>query len=248
VVTAPPRPALAGLAVAPMRRRHLRAVLAIEEAVYPRPWSHALFASEIARRDSRRYLVALVPREAARVRPHREVVGYAGLMMAVDEAHVTTVAVHPEHHRQKVATHLLLALMTEARALGAEAATLEVRVANRGAQRLYAAFGFAPVGVRPGYYAETGEDAVIMWAHGLQSEEIGDRLAAQRARLAAPGGASGAPDLHVPWVRGRVGLGDAWTGGTGPARPPLDLDPDPALDPGVTGEARSADPFPEEPS
>lgn len=200
---------MTGLTIAPMRRRHLRAVLAIEEAVYPRPWSHALFSSEIARRDNRRYLVALAPREAGRVISNRDVVGYAGLMTAVDEAHVTTVAAHPGHHRQKVATHLLVALLTEARAMGAEAATLEVRVANRGAQRLYAAFGFAPVGVRPGYYAETGEDAVIMWAHGLQSDEIAARLAAQRDRLAEPGGASGAPDLHVPWVRGRVGLADS---------------------------------------
>jgi ribosomal-protein-alanine N-acetyltransferase len=203
VVAAPPRPALTEVVVVPMRRRHHRGVLAIEHAVYPRPWTPALFAAELAQRDSRRYLVALAPGTSPLA---RKVVGYAGVMVAAGEAHVTTVAVHPEHHRQKIATRLLLGVLDGARELGAEAATLEVRVANRGAQRLYAGFGFAPVGVRPGYYVETGEDALIMWVHDLGSEEYGRRLDRQRARLHEPGGASGAPDLRVPWVRGRIGL------------------------------------------
>ncbi|HVL98786.1 MAG TPA: GNAT family N-acetyltransferase [Egibacteraceae bacterium] len=213
--------------VVPMRRRHLRAVLGIERRAYPRPWSPALFVAELERRDTRRYLVALAPRRGpgalGQLRPGREVVGYAGLILepvprgeprtpeAViqgGEAHVTTVAVDPRHHRRKLATRLLLALLTEARRAGAPAATLEVRVANRGAQRLYAAFGFVPVGVRPGYYAETGEDALVMWAHDLQGQEMAARLAVQAARLGEPGGASGAPDLHVPWVQGRIGLHD----------------------------------------
>lgn len=200
------RPALADVTVVAMRRRHLRAVLAIEERVYPRPWSPSLFASELAQPDTRRYLVALAPRAARLPIPARQVVGYAGVMVAVGEAHVTTVAVHPEHHRRKVASRLLVALLSEAISLGAEAATLEVRLANRGAQRLYGGFGFVPAGVRPGYYAETGEDALIMWAYDLQTPAFAERLAVQAARLHRPGGDSGAPDLTVPWVRGRVGL------------------------------------------
>lgn len=191
-----------------MRRRHLRGVLAIEQQVYPRAWSPSLFASELAQRDTRRYVVALsppAPHGVARV-PSRHVVGYAGVLVQAGDAHVTTVAVHPRHHRQKIGSRLLLAILDEAIALGADAATLEVRVANRGAQRLYSSFGFAPVGVRPGYYAETGEDALIMWAYDLRGPEMAERVARQRARLNEPGGSSGAPDLHVPWVRGRVGL------------------------------------------
>lgn len=205
MVAAPPRPALTDIVVTPMRRRHMRGVLAVERLVYPRPWSPALFTSELAQRDSRRYVVALVP-QPERSLFGKRVVGYAGVMVAAGEAHITTVAVHPEHHRQKIATRLLLAILEEARALGAEAATLEVRAANRGAQRLYAGFGFAPVGLRPGYYAETREDALIMWAHDLQSPGYATRLERQRARLNDPGGASGATDHPVPWVKGRIGL------------------------------------------
>ena len=199
------RPAATDVVVSPMRRRHIRSVLAIEQLVYPRPWSPSLFASEIAQPDTRRYLVALDGGER-RLWGTRTVLGYAGVMVAVGEAHVTTVATHPHHHRRKIASRLLLRLMREARALGAEAATLEVRVNNRGAQRLYAGFGFAPVGVRPGYYAETGEDALIMWAYDIQTKGYQDVLEQQEARLARPGGDSGADDLHVPWVRGRIGL------------------------------------------
>lgn len=202
------RRALSGVVVRPMRRRHLRGVLDIEARVYPRPWSPSLFLDELDRRDTRRYLVALAP---SGVPGHRRVVGYAGFLLQPgergDEAHVTTVAVDPREHRRKIATRLLVALLDEARAVGAESATLEVRAANRGAQRLYEAFGFSAAGVRPGYYRETGEDAVVMWLHGLGSEDALGRLRAQQARLADPGGASGAPDEPVPWVRGRIGLG-----------------------------------------
>ncbi|HUH08264.1 MAG TPA: GNAT family N-acetyltransferase [Egibacteraceae bacterium] len=215
------RTALDGVVVSPMRRRHLPAVLRIERAVYPRPWTEALFAGELEQRASRRYVVALAPRTAAepaagaprarqtrrpRLPLRRAVVGYAGLLVQAEEAHVTTVAVHPAQHRRKIATRLLLTILCEARAMGAQAATLEVRTANRGAQRLYQAFGFAPVGTRPGYYSETGEDALIMWVHDLQGDEVAARLAAQASRLDSPGGASGAEDIDVPWVRGRIGL------------------------------------------
>lgn len=221
------RQALADVSVIAMRRRHLRSVLGIEHQVYPRPWSPALFAAELQRPESRRYVVALAPRSDAgplrRMTGGREVVGYAGLILEpsgvadqrrrwahrpFDEAHITTVAVHPHHHRRKVASRLLHALLSEARRAGAQAATLEVRAANRGAQRFYTGFGFAPVGVRPGYYAETREDAVIMWLYDLQGDEAAARLAEQAARFVAPGGTSGAPDFPVPWVRGRRGLGD----------------------------------------
>jgi [ribosomal protein S18]-alanine N-acetyltransferase len=207
------RPAAVDTRVAPMRPRHLRGVMAIEEAVYPRPWSARLFTAELERRADRCYLVALAPSGRWW---RRRVVGYAGAMIVPGhsdrDAHITTLAVDPAEHRRKIASRLLLHLLRSVIAQGAEAATLEVRAGNPGAQRLYSAFGFAPVGVRPRYYTETGEDAVIMWAHDIGSEEFAGRLAHEEARLTQPGGSSGAPDEHVPWVRGRVGLqpsGDA---------------------------------------
>lgn len=142
----------------PMRRRHLRGVVKIEAQVYPRPWSHSLFVSEIALRSSRSYVVAKVG---------REVVGYAGLMMSLTDGHVTTIAVDPAWHRRGIGIRLLLTLAREAIDRGALAMTLEVRLSNRGAQEMYKRFGFTPVGVRKGYYADTGEDALIMWAYDV---------------------------------------------------------------------------------
>ncbi len=145
-----------------MRRRHLKGVMAIERQVYPRPWSPNLFVSEMSEPRNRAYLVA---------RLGREVVGYAGLMSYGDEAHVTTIAVHPEHQRAKIGTRLLWELLGRARDTGARAVSLEVRVSNWGAQRLYGRFGFRPVGVRKNYYQETNEDALVMWADEVQTEE-----------------------------------------------------------------------------
>jgi ribosomal-protein-alanine N-acetyltransferase len=150
-----------------MRRRHLRSVLRIESSVYPRPWSLGLFNSELSMKGSRSYRVA-------KVGP--AVVGYAGLMHVAGEAHVTTLAVDPSWHRCQIGTRLLLALAHTARGWGCTGMTLEVRMGNAPAQELYRRFGFAPAGVRKGYYAETGEDALVMWAHDVDAPAYGERL------------------------------------------------------------------------
>jgi ribosomal-protein-alanine N-acetyltransferase len=155
-----------------MRRRHLRAVLAIEGQVYPRAWSAALFEGELERRG-RVYLVA-------RVGPR--VVAYAGLLMIADDGHVATVAVDPAWQRRQVATRLLVELVRGAMELGANQLTLEVRATDTGAQELYRRFGFAPAGVRKGYYGH-GEDAIVMWAHDVRLAAYTERLAAIEAGL-----------------------------------------------------------------
>jgi ribosomal-protein-alanine N-acetyltransferase len=142
--------------VQPMRRRHVRSVLRIEQQVYPRPWSASLFLSELALRSTRAYYVARIG---------RELVGYAGLMMTLDEAHITTIAVDPRRHRLKIGSRLLLVLARDAIGRGATALTLEVRMSNTAAQDMYRRFGFGPVGVRKNYYQEVNEDALVMWAH-----------------------------------------------------------------------------------
>jgi [ribosomal protein S18]-alanine N-acetyltransferase len=150
-----------------MRRRHLRGVMGIERQVYPRPWSPSLFVSEMSAGRSRCYLVAL---------DGRNVVGYAGLISYGDEAHVTTIAVDPGYQRLKIGTRLLYELIDEARRMGAQAVSLEVRVTNWGAQRMYSRFGFRPVGVRKNYYQETNEDALVMWTDDIRTSEYERQL------------------------------------------------------------------------
>src|ERR671936_1121024 len=155
------------LEIARMRRRHLRGVMAIERQVYARPWSPSLFAAEIADPSNRCYLVARV---------HKEVVGYGGLICYGDEAHITNVAVDPMHQRHGIATPLLAGLIPKAIDLGARAVSLEVRVTNWRAQRIYARFGFRPVGIRRNYYQEVSEDALIMWTDDVRTEAYRRRL------------------------------------------------------------------------
>lgn len=169
-----PRPEPLEVQLVPMRRRHLRTVLRIESQVYPRPWSLSLFVSELALRSTRVYYVARV--EGA-------VVGYCGLMLAGDDAHVTTIAVDPDWHRRGIATRLLLNAVRVATRRGARHLTLEVRVGNGRAQALYRRFGFHPAGVRKGYYVETNEDALVMWAEDVDSDDYAARMAGLEATV-----------------------------------------------------------------
>lgn len=164
------------LDVVAMRRRHVRHVVAIEERIFPRPWSSALYLSEISSPATRVYVVGLVD---------GAVVGYAGAMLVAGEGHVTTVGVAPEWHRRGVGMRLLYRLVTELRERGCHALTLEVRMSNRGAQQLYALFGFVPVGVRKDYYPEVNEDGLVMWAYDVDSDAYAARLEGLAARIGA---------------------------------------------------------------
>jgi ribosomal-protein-alanine N-acetyltransferase len=158
----------------PMRRRHLRSVLKIEAQVYARPWSLGLFVSEMALRTSRAYYVARV---------NGVLCGYGGLMVSEDDGHITTLAVDPAWHRNKIGTRLLLLLARTAITRGASNLTLEVRVTNVAAQEMYRRFGFRPAGIRKNYYVETNEDALVMWAHDVDTPEYGRRLAEIEATI-----------------------------------------------------------------
>lgn len=162
-----PEPEFIDVEITKFRRRHLRRVLSIETRVYPRPWSASLFLSELAQRSTRSYIVA---------RFEGEVVGYAGMMFTGLETHITNIAVDPTFHGRKVGSRLLLTLITEAIARGAETVSLEVRVSNLAAQSMYEKFGFVVVGTRTGYYIETKEDAFVMVAEGVNMTEYRLRL------------------------------------------------------------------------
>jgi ribosomal-protein-alanine N-acetyltransferase len=165
---------LDGIVVGPMKRRHLRAVTAIERVANPHPWSHSLFAGELRMPTSRHWLVA---------RDSRQVVGFAGLMWNLDEGHITNFAVHGDHRRCHVATRMLLAQCRDAINLGVTQLSLEVRVSNEPARALYGRFGFGPGGVRRGYYNDNGEDALIMWVHDIDGAAFGERIAGLEAAM-----------------------------------------------------------------
>ncbi len=159
---------MAGAAVTlirPMVAADIAAALEIERETYPQPWTEGVFSDELGR-DDRIYLAA---EEGGRL------VGYAGLMVIGDEAHVTTLTVAPWARGARIGTRLMLALARRAREAGAHALTLEVRVSNVAAQALYRRFGMAPVGVRKRYYRD--EDALIMWAHDIDGDDYARRLA-----------------------------------------------------------------------
>jgi [ribosomal protein S18]-alanine N-acetyltransferase len=172
-----------GIDVVPMKRRHVKVVAAIEADIFPSPWSVSLYISELAQPATRTYLVA---------RSDGEVVGYAGLMLAVGEGHVTTIGVATGWQRRGIGRLLLLKLAQVAVERGAADLTLEVRMTNSGAQALYHEFGFGPAGIRKNYYAEVGEDALVMWAHGIQDTAYRDRLAEIERRVVLRAGM--APD------------------------------------------------------
>ena len=157
--------------VEPMRLDDIPAVHDIERMSFPAPWPPYAFRQELEANRMARYLV---------VRVGDDVVAYAGIWLMVDEAHVTTFAVLPTWRRQGVGGRLLLELLELAVDLGARVVTLEVRLSNAPARRLYQRFGFRPVGVRPRYYSDNGEDALIMTTDALDS----DGMVRLRERLA----------------------------------------------------------------
>ncbi len=159
---------MAGAAVMqirPLTADDIAAALAIETETYPQPWTRGIFEDELSR-DDRIYLAA---------EDDGELVGYAGLMVIGEEAHVTTLTVAPSARGARIGTRLMAALARRAREARARSLTLEVRVSNVAAQALYQRFGMAPVGVRKGYYRD--EDALIMWAHDIDGPDYERRLA-----------------------------------------------------------------------
>jgi ribosomal-protein-alanine N-acetyltransferase len=110
--------------------------------------------------------------------------GYAGLWLMVDEAHITTIGVHPDHRGQGVGELIFLGLADLATEMRATRLTLEVRVSNITAQNLYRKYGLEVTGVRKRYYSDNGEDAYIMWSKPVLSAEFQERIAILRAELA----------------------------------------------------------------
>jgi [ribosomal protein S18]-alanine N-acetyltransferase len=167
------RPALK-LTIEPMRLEDLAEVQRIEQASFSTPWPENAYRSELMTNRLATYLVA---RAAGRI------VAYGGMWLMVDEAHITTFAVHPAWRHQRIGERLLLAFLDLARDRHAREATLEVRLSNLAARRLYEKYGFRPVGLRPRYYSDNNEDALIMTTESFGGPALEARIARLRAAL-----------------------------------------------------------------
>lgn len=111
------------------------------------------------------------------------IVGYTGMWLMVDEAHITTIAVDPVYRGEGIGELLLLALLDHSWEIGADTATLECRMSNTVAQQLYRKYRFEDAGVRKHYYSDDGEDALIMTTIGLESPIFRRTLALNREKL-----------------------------------------------------------------
>ena len=147
--------------VIPMEARHLPQVCEIELDSFSIPWSKQEFEREFRENKLAVYFVAC---------DNGEVIGYAGMWHVVNEGHITNIAVREDKRRMGVGDALARALIGEAERREMTGLTLEVRISNTRAQRLYAKHGFKVEGFRKNYYADTHEDAIIMWKTFLSPE------------------------------------------------------------------------------
>jgi ribosomal-protein-alanine N-acetyltransferase len=164
----------ARVVVEPMGLADVPAVHEIERLSFSTPWPVHAFEQELKGNRLARYVVA---------RAGQRVVGFAGIWLMVDEAHVTTFGVHPDWRRQGIGRQLLLNLVELSVAIGARRMTLEVRASNGAAQELYRQFGFEVTGRRPRYYTDDGEDALVMTTPALVDPVMRGVMAAERDRL-----------------------------------------------------------------
>ncbi|HET7828357.1 MAG TPA: ribosomal protein S18-alanine N-acetyltransferase [Candidatus Limnocylindrales bacterium] len=166
----------------------LPAVQLIERASFTTPWPPQAYRQELESNRLASYLVGEIG---------EEIVAYGGVWLMVDEAHVTTFAVHPRYRRRGIGERLLLSLLDLSIARRAREATLEVRLSNLGARRLYEKYGFRPVGIRPRYYSDNQEDALIMTTEPLAGAHMTERIARLRAELDAAPPPDAQPDATL---------------------------------------------------
>lgn len=136
--------------------KDLDAIVRLEEQCFVTPWSRESLSYDMMENSLSSYLVADRDGQPA---------GYVGIWSILDEGHINNVAVSPDCRRQGIGTLLIDALLQEGRKEGITSFTLEVRVGNLPARRLYEKAGFEEAGIRRGYYEDNGEDAIIMWRY-----------------------------------------------------------------------------------
>ena len=179
--------------IEPMQLPDVDEVMEIERVSFSTPWSARAYRYELQENNLSHYLVARPQRPLAKKEPgpkagrreglverlqrslgmteppETDILGYGGFWLMAGEAHISTIAVRPEWRRRGIGELMLVAMLEQAVELGGDLATLEVRVSNVAAQSLYQKYSFAKVGLRPHYYSDRGEDALIMTTKRLTS-------------------------------------------------------------------------------
>lgn len=188
--------------ITPLTPDDLDAVMPLERQIFTEPWTRRMYLSDLTKNDLATYL-AVRPAEgtapaavtadgwmtgdwqaaanaaAADARPYAPILGWGGFWLMVDEAHIATVASHPDYRGCGLGQWLMLALMDAAQARGALTVTLEVRAGNAPAIKLYDKLGFQIAGERVAYYRD-GETALIMTTPRLDDPALQARLAGAR--------------------------------------------------------------------
>lgn len=160
--------------IEPMRLEDIGRVLEIDRMSFPTPWPRDAYLRELRENRLACYFVA---------REMHSTVGYAGMWVFLDEAHVTTIAVDPRYRRRRIGERLLVTLIDESFKRGACRITLEVRKSNVGAQNLYRKYGFKDIGIRKGYYSDNREDAIVMWTGNIREDSFKEHYTQKRISL-----------------------------------------------------------------
>ncbi|GGF28367.1 putative ribosomal-protein-alanine acetyltransferase [Halobacillus andaensis] len=138
-----------------MREDDLAQVMVVEHATFAVPWTEETFRKEVNGENPYAHYYV--------IEDQGEVFGYCGVWLIIDEAHVTNIAIHPDHRGKKYGEQLFRYSFEQVIEMGAIQLSLEVRVSNTAAQHLYRKFGLVPGGIRKNYYTDNGEDALVMW-------------------------------------------------------------------------------------
>lgn len=128
----------------------------VDAASFSSPWPKEIFEQEIEKNDHAHYFVAVLD---------QVIIGYVGLWIIMDDAQITNIAIHPKYRGKKLGEKLFQFSCQHALYMGVKRLSLEVRVSNTIAQKMYRKFGLIPGGIRKNYYTDNGEDAVIMWVN-----------------------------------------------------------------------------------
>ena len=176
-----------------MRIEDVPEVVAVDRRCFTTPWPASAYRREVTHPEKNLYVVLrrigegpmtqpdtrggflsnILPFLKEDARPNEDpVIGYAGLWIISDEAHITTIGVLPEFRGRKLGEVLLIHLIDHAMAHGAHWVTLEARVSNKVAQALYKKYTFKEAGYRRRYYSDDGEDAVVMWSDRIDTPEF----------------------------------------------------------------------------